>query len=393
MNHNISQGDRRNKMNLDNLKEEIDNIDEELVSLLNKRMDVTRKIAEYKNQNNLPLRDVKNEREKMNEIIEKSDDEKADYMSVLYSMIFDISNSYQNNFASTKSELTSKIEDAIENTDKIFPTHAKVACQGVEGANSQIACDKLFRNANITYYKSFGEVFKSIENGECRYGIIPVENSIAGSVNSAYDLMSKHHFKIVRSIRLKIDHNLLVKPGTKLQDIKEIYSHEQAINQCSEFLGSLKDVKVIPCENTAIAAKRVSESPRGDVAAIASRACISLYNLSSLKESIQNTDNNYTRFICISKDLEIYPGASKTSVMLTLPHEPGSLYKILSRFYALGVNLIKLESRPLPNREFEFMFYFDLETSVYTKGLLGLLDELSSKCDNFNYLGSYNEVI
>ncbi|MCQ2081051.1 MAG: prephenate dehydratase [Lachnospiraceae bacterium] len=380
-------------MDIENLQNEIDNIDKDIVSLLNKRMAISKKIAQTKVENNLPLRDVSKERQKMNEVIDMSEEDLKDYMSVLYSMIFDVTKSYQSTFIAKNSDITSNIENAMEKTDKIFPQHAKVACQGVEGANSQIACDKLFRNANITYYKSFEGVFKAIENGECRYGIVPVENSIAGSVNSAYDLMSKHNFKIVRSIRLKIDHNLLVKPGTKLEDIREIYSHEQAINQCSEFLGSLKDVKVIPCENTAIAAKRVSLSDRNDVAAIASRACISLYNLSSLKESIQNTDNNYTRFICISKELEIYPGASKTSVMLTLPHEPGSLYKILSRFYALGVNLIKLESRPLPNREFEFMFYFDLETSVYTKGLLSLLDELSMICDNFTYLGSYNEVI
>ena len=204
--------------------------------------------------------------------------------------------------------------------------------------------------------------------------------------------MLHHKFHIGRSIRLKVEHNLLVKKGTKIEDIKEIYSHEQAISQCSDFLSTLKDVKVIPCENTAVAAKAVSESDKNDVAAIASRACINAYGLEALEESIQNTDNNYTRFVCISKDLEIYPGANRTSIMLTLPHEQGSLYKLLSKLYALGINLNKLESRPIPNREFEFMFYFDLDTPVYSQKLLQLLGELPSACENFNYLGSYSEV-
>ena len=205
--------------------------------------------------------------------------------------------------------------------------------------------------------------------------------------------MMHHHFNIVRSIRIKIDHNLLANPGTKISDIKEIYSHEQAISQCSDYLASLKNVRIIPCENTAIAAKMVALSGRKDIAALASRNAMKYYELECLKESVQNTDNNYTRFVCISKELEIYPGANRTSLMLTLPHEQGALYKLLSKFYALGINLNKLESRPLPGREFEFMFYFDLDTPVYSPRLLQLLGELPGACEDFSYLGSYSEVI
>ena len=224
-------------------------------------------------------------------------------------------------------------------------------------------------------------------------GVIPLENSSAGSVNEVYDLMMKHRFRIVRSIRLKVDHNLLVKPGTRKEDIREIYSHEQAISQCSEYLKQFPNAKIIPCENTAIAAKRVSESENANKAAIASSLCAKLYHLSMLSESIQNEGNNTTRFICISKQIEIYPGADRTSLMMVLPHEPGALYKVLSRFYALGINLIKLESRPIPERNFEFMFYFDLETSVYSPQFLQLMGELESLCERFSYLGSYGEVV
>ncbi len=243
------------------------------------------------------------------------------------------------------------------------------------------------------YFSNFDAVFRAIEQGLCRYGVVPVENSTAGSVNSVYDLMMDHHFSIIRSMRLKVDHNLLANNGTKISDIREIYSHEQALSQCSGFLHSLDNVKIIPVENTAVAARIVAESGRNDIAAVASRSCVRYYGLECLKDSIQDKENNYTRFIAISKDLEIYPGADRTSLMAVLPHEAGSLYRLLSRFYALDINLNKLESRPLPGREFEFMFYFDLETPVYSPQLLELLGDLPNAVDSFTYLGSYSEVV
>ena len=204
--------------------------------------------------------------------------------------------------------------------------------------------------------------------------------------------MMQHDFRIVRSVRLKVDHNLLVKPGTARGDIREIYSHEQAISQCEQYLQSFPGVKVIPCENTAVAAQKVAEGD-GHSAALSSRSCMKLYGLECLEPSVQDRGNNYTRFICISKNLEIYPGADRTSLMAVLSHEPGSLCRMLSRFYALGLNLNKLESRPIPDRNFEFMFYFDLETSVYSAEFQQLMSELPALCEEFSYLGSYSEVV
>ena len=268
-----------------------------------------------------------------------------------------------------------------------------MACQGVEGAYSQIACEKIFKSPFIMYFKNFEAVFTAIEQGLCQYGILPIENSTAGSVNKVYDLMIKHNFSIVRTFRLKVDHNLLVKKGSKLEDIKEIYSHEQAISQCSGFLNTLPGVKIIPVENTAVAAQMVAQSGRADCAALSSRACAELYNLACLVSSVQDKGNNHTRFICISKNLEIYPGSDKTSIMMVLPHRPGSLYRVLARLYTLGINVTKLESRPIPDRDFEFMFYFDLETSVYSEEFIQLMCELDELSEEFKYLGSYTEVV
>ncbi len=374
-------------------RKKMDEIDAEIVRLFAERMKTAADIAAFKKEHGLPVLDPIREREKINAVIEQSPEETKDFAPLLYSLLFEISRSYQNRIIGVDTGLTEKIKTAIDETPKLFPEYASVACQGVEGANSQLACDKLFRNANIMYFSSFSAVFTAIEKGLCKYGVIPVENSTAGSVNTVYDLMMNHHFYIVRSIRLKVDHNLLAKPGTKLSDIKEIYSHEQAISQCSEFLRSLSGVKVIPCENTAIAAKMVSESDSPSVAALSSRNCMKYYGLECLKENVQNSDNNYTRFVCISKNLEIYPGADRTSLMVVLPHEAGSLYRMLSRFYALGINLNKLESRPLPGRDFEFMFYFDLDAPVYSPKFQQLIGELPTACESFSYLGSYSEVI
>ena len=342
-------------MELQDYRRMLDSIDGELLRLFCERMEIAARIGAYKKEHGLPVYDAAREREILLKIAERSPEGMEDYAVALYSLIFELSRASQNRLMGEKSALTARIERAIAETPPLFPQSAMVARQGVEGANAQLACDKLFKLPNIFYFKNFEAVFSAVDSGLCRYGVVPVENSTAGSVNAVYDLMLKYKFRIVRSVRLLVDHNLLVRPGTKLEDIKEIYSHEQAISQCAQFLQKLSGVKVIPCENTAVAAKIAAESD-GTVAALSSRACMKLYGLECLASSVQDRGNNSTRFICISKHLEIYPGADRTSLMMVLPHTPGSLYKVLARFYALGLNLNKLESRPLPERNFEFMF-------------------------------------
>ena len=380
-------------MDITQLREKIDNIDDQLVSLFTQRMEITRDIAAYKKENDLPIYVPARERQKLQEVAKLAGPDMDDYTRVLYSMIFELSRSYQSKQNSTATELYRKITDSIENTPKLFPQAPMVACQGVEGAYSQIACEKIFKNPMIMYFKNFDAIFGAIEQGLCQYGILPIENSTAGSVKKVYDLMIHHNFSIVRTFRLKIDHNLLAKPGTKLSDIQEIYSHEQAINQCSDFLKNMPGVKIIPVENTAVAAQMVAQSQDNHAAAISSKGCEEIYGLCSLADSIQDKGNNRTRFICISKNMEIYPGADKTSIMMVLPHKPGTLYKVLARLYVLGINVIKLESRPIPDRDFEFMFYFDLETSIYSQEFVQLMCELDDLCEEFKYLGSYSEVV
>ena len=380
-------------MSLEQMREEINQIDQELVDLFRRRMELSKSIGAYKQANQLPVQDPARERELLGRVAEQAGEELSEYAQSVYQTILAVSRSYQNAESTRRSGTYQQIQAMLEKTPELFPQRSSVACQGVEGAFSQLACQRLFKLPNIMFFQSFEHVFKAVESGMCQFGVLPIENSTAGSVNKIYDLMLEHNFFIVRSARLKVSHNLLVKPGVKLEDIREIYSHEQAINQCSDFLGTLKDVKITVCENTAVAAQMVSQSDRKDIAAISSRLCAEQYSLQRLKTSVQNLGSNYTRFICISKTPQIYPGADKTSIMMIVPHRPGSLSHILTKFSILGINLTKLESRPLPEREFEFMFYFDLEASVYAPEMERLFLDLESECETIRYLGSYSEII
>ncbi|MDO5775245.1 MAG: prephenate dehydratase domain-containing protein [Eubacteriales bacterium] len=382
-------------MELDQLRQEIDAVDKRLVEDIKERMKVAAAIADYKREHGIPVMDSKREREVLHKIVEMAGDPMlSSYYKVLYSLLFELSRSYQNKLIGNNEEAFKDIRAAIENTPKMFPKMARVACQGVEGAYSMIACEKLFNSPNIMYLGNFEGVFSAVENGLCEYGILPIENSTAGSVRKVYDLMLSHNFYIVRSTRIKVNHCLIAKQGTELKDVKEIYSHEQAISQCSEFLKELgSGVKLTEVENTAVAAQMVAQSGRNDVAALSSYRCAELYGLKSIKSNVQDNGNNHTRFICISKKPEIYPGANKTSVMMVLSHRPGALYKMLARFYALDINVVKLESRPMPDRDFEFMFYFDIETSVYSEEFVQMISELSDGTEEFHYLGSYSEVM
>ena len=378
---------------LKELRNEADILDEKIVDLFKERMDLVTRMAKYRAENRLPFARDQREREILKRVSDRTGEEYEGYARLVYNTIFDVDHSAQANVLAQRSNLVERISRSVDETPKLFPKRATVACQGVAGAYSHAAAERLFQLPEIQFYNTFDDVFAAVENGDVEYGVLPIENSSYGSVVSIYNLMQHYNFYIVKSLRLRINHQLLAKPGTKLSDIKEIYSHEQAIGQCDPFLSSLKGVKVTKVANTALAAQMVAESDRADIAAISSRECADLYGLDILKNHIQVTDNNYTRFICISKKLEIYPGANRISLILTLPHVPCSLYHMVAKFAAIDVNLTKLESRPIPGSDFEFLFYFDLDASVYQEDLLYLLSELEASPETFVFLGCYLEAI
>jgi len=379
-------------MTIEELRTQIDRIDSEMIRLYAERMETARQIGLYKKEHHLPVTDPAREREVLNRAGAEAGEANENGVRALFGFLMAQSRANQMLEGKETSDLGRLISRSLEETPKLFPEKATVACQGVEGAYSQQACEKIFRAPSIMFCRTFENVFSAIESGLCEYGILPIENSLAGSVNSVYDQLISRKCYIVRSARVKIDHMLLAPPGVKMEDIREVWSHEQAIQQCSGFLGENKRWRVNICSNTAAAAQMVAGSGRKDAAAISSAQCAPLYGLEILKTEIQNNGNNHTRFICISRKPEIYPGADHTSLMLALPNRPGALYQLLGRFYAQGINLTKLESRPVPGKDFEFMFCFDIDASVYSPAFARLIEELNVVLEECCYLGSYSEL-
>ncbi len=378
---------------LGDARKKIDKIDEELVKLFVERLAVSRDVALAKRENGGAVSDPAREREILSKVSEAVGLDNENSARLFFSTLFSISKARQRSLIKGESPLVKDIRGAIAAPNRSFPNRAFVACCGTEGSYAQQAAVRLVKVPTIVYFNSFEKVFEAVEKGLCAYGVLPVENSAAGSVTAVYDLMQSHRFHIARSVRLRVDHVLLANPGTKIEDIKEVASHPHALAQCSAFMKAHPHIHAVPSANTAVAAKELAASGRRDMAVIASRTCAELYGLEVVAEKLQDAAYNYTRFICISKNLEIYPDANRISLMLSLPHRPGSLAEIISKFAAIDVNLTKLESRPLPGVDFEFRFIFDFEASPEDQSVLCLLSELSQdpEIEHFVFLGAYGE--
>ena len=378
-------------MELSEIRRSIDAVDDQLLNLFLERMRLSEAVGAYKNENHLPILNKQREREILTKVSEKAGSQER-YAYHLFSTLFELSRSRQAELVNAPTRVGAQIESSLAAGAALFPQTGLVACQGVEGANSQVACDRLLPRGSIVYVKTFQAVVSAVESGLCKFGVLPIENSSNGSVRAVYDLLQHHNLSIVRSTRLCIRHELLTLPGVKQSEITEIYSHEQAIGQCSKFLGSLEGVRVIPCDNTAMAAKMVAESGNRHAAAISSHPCAALYGLECVNDAIQDSDNNYTRFVCVTKDPVIYAGANRISLVIAFENRPGALYELLAKLAALDINMTKLESCPVAGSDFEFIFFLELDASVQDPSVLAMLEEMERSCAQFQFLGNYAEV-
>ena len=377
---------------LGSIRAEIDSIDRELARLFQRRLEIVGQVAASKLERGAPVSDPARERDILSRVTAAVGPEYENGARLFFSTLFGISKARQRTMLAGESPLVDRIRAAASKGTR-FPNRAVVACAGTEGSYAQEATTLMFPLPTILYFNGFEPVFEAVEQGLCPYGILPIENSAAGSVSAVYDLMVRHRFHIVRALRLKVDHVLLAARGVKLADVREIVSHPHALAQCGTFLKAHPKIKATPGVNTAVAAKELASSGRRDQAVIASRTCAELYGLDVVAEGIADATFNYTRFICISKNMEIYPDAGKFSIMLSLPHRPGALNGLISKFAAIDVNLTKLESRPIPGMDFEFRFTFDFEAPPTDTAVLALLSELSQDpgIEHFTFLGAYAE--
>lgn len=308
---------------LASLRVEIDDINDRILDLFQQRMDVAARIADVKRELGRPVSDPAREREILAHVRSAARPEMGSPATVLFSLLMEMASARQERLLHPTTKLRERIEDAVEHTPKTFPADARVACQGGDGSDSCLACERLFRHPSIAQFKDYDGVVKAVDAGFCAFGILPLETAEKGTEHRIYDLMMEHDLHIVRTVRMG--------------------------RGALEGLASLEHVA---CEGT----------------------------------------SSQIRLACVTKDLRIYPGADRASFMMVLPHEPGSLYRVLARLYALDINLTKVESRPLPQEDYKYMFYFDMDVPVYSEEFGDLVCELGDLCDDFKYLGSYTEA-
>ena len=369
-------------MNLDKIREEIDSIDKALCELIVKRMDCSKEVAGYKLENNLPVFDKKRENAILDKITKQSN-QYGEQLKRIYNSLMEQSKSIQ------YSLIGGNIRDSF--VEAPSPDSVKkVACQGVEGAYSHLTAISLYKNATPLFYDTWQDVCKAVEKGEAEYGILPVENSWAGSVHEVYDLLINGDFYISMCADAKIRHNLIGLKGADKSQITTVLSHSQALAQCSDYLianGYLKEQMA----NTAMAVKKVSQLNDKRIAAIGSKYSADVYSLEVLDSAIASSEHNTTRFVSISKQPQIMKKTDKISVVLCLDNKSGTLYNLLACFACCNMNLTKIESRPIKGKQFEYLFYIDFEGNLYDNQTLGVLTTVKNDLPYFKLLGNYPE--
>lgn len=372
-------------MDLKELRNQIDVIDEQLLEIFQKRMDLCLQVAEYKKKNNINVLQKGREQEVLDCIRAKSRQEFQESAVVLFSNIMDISKSYQ------QCELN-KNKKYIDYSPLEVTSSDKIGCYGVKGSNSEEATRKIFGNSvEVGFYREFEDVFKAVDEGKIDFGIVPIQNSSTGSISQTYDLMRKYNVYINKMVRVSIKHCLASANAKNVSEVEEVYSHPQAIMQCSEFI-ERNGLKTVHYASTATSARHVSKSER-KIAAICSERCAKIYKLKVLEKNISDVSSNFTRFICISKKFMAENDANRVSVLMSLSNNEGSLYRTLTKFRVAGLNLLKIESRPLRNGNFDVAFYLDFEGSVKDNSVNALLVEMRNELSDFRFLGNYKELI
>ena len=373
-------------MELKDLREQIDALDTQIQQLFEQRMDIVKDVAAYKKEHQLPVLHTNRETEILERVAKEARPEYVAGERVLFTNIMDISKCSQKQLLQADSPL-------LYQSLPFCPEKAqKVACQGVPGAYSHIAANKLFCDDVLAFYPHFEDVFTAVLNGQADYGVVPIENSNAGSVVEVYELLKKHSIFIAKRIKIKIDHCLAALPGSKLKQLKEVYSHEQGIQQCSGFI---KRTGLQPhvFSNTAAAAEFVAASCQEQgLACICSKQAAERNGLSVVQESIANISENYTRFIVISRAPCHGADNDIVSVSFCLPHTVGSLYRMLTKFSVYNINMQKIESKPIGNKNFDIMFYLDFTGNLTEQNTAVLLEDLAADLIEFRYLGNYSEI-
>ena len=369
-------------------REKLDGIDREIVRLFEERMAVCGQVAEYKIETGKAVYDGEREKQKLAAVREMAaGDQNKEVVEELFTQLMTMSRRYQYSLLCARKKTPPL---GFTEVEEIRKRDVRVVFQGVEGAYSHAAVRMYFgEDADAYHVEKFEDTIRELERGQADYAVLPIENSTAGFVITNYDLLSRYDNYIVGEIYVPVDHVLLGVPGASVSDVKTVYSHNQALMQCSEYLDSHGDWNQVSVLNTAAAAKKVMEEGDKTQAAVASRTAGELYGLAELKTSISNERGNTTRFLVLSREPVYEKKASKVTVTFEVPHVSGSLYKILGNFIFNGVNMRMIESRPIPDKPFEYRFFVDIEGNLSHAPVHNALAGIQAEASSMKSLGNY----
>ena len=374
---------------LQELRQEIDVIDRELVELFRRRMDVTRRVGEYKRARGIPVLDPERERQVLQNKGELAGESLRPAAITLFQTIMALSRRQQRDLMDKGPDNPGVLRWQSARTNSRPPVAApRVVYQGVPGAYSeQAALDFFGPGADTAGLEQFEDCFLALREGRADYAVLPIENSSTGAIRQIYDLLTQYECYMVGEATVKVEHCLMALPGATLDSITHVYSHEQGLFQCERYLNAHPDWKQVPQADTAGSAQMVAESGDLTRAAICSARAAELYGLNILARGINHNTHNTTRFVVVSPQLELRPGADKISTLFVLPHEAGSLHEILTVFSVHGLNLVKLESRPMPGRSWEYMFFLEFTGQPGSPAVADALHELAQTTGEFRVLG------
>ena len=375
-------------MDLDELRVEIDSVDRQMVELFEKRMDIASQIADYKIANGKKVFDRDREIQKIKAVKEMAH---SDFNRIgveeLFSQLMSVSRKLQ--YQKLQDQGASGRLPFIP-IDSIDKRSSRVCYQGAEGAYSEIATKRFFGDdVNAFHVETFRDAMQVLEEGSADYAVLPIENSTAGVISETYDLLTEFENYIVGEQIIEIRHCLLGTAGARLEDIKTVYSHLQSLLQSARFLTEHSDIKQIGMKNNAFAAKKVAEDKDKSQAAIASSLAAKIYGLEIIQEGINQADSNSTRFIVVTNQKVFLKGAGKISLCLEIPHEAGALYHIMSHFIYNNLNMTKIESRPIEDKDWEYRFFIDFDGNLEDSAVKNALRGLREEAKMMKVLGNY----
>lgn len=370
------------------LRDEIDEIDAEIVTLYERRMAIAQEVAEYKISVGKPVFDKTREQSKLKNLSEKVHTNFLKHgVQELFEQIMSMSRKRQYQLLTEHGQVEPLEFEEVAGFDY---KEAKIVFQGTEGAYSQLAMQEYFgKNIDSWHVDTWRDAMEAIKNGEADYAVLPIENSSAGIVSENYDLLVEYDNCIVGEQIIRIDHALLALPGVKKEEITDIYSHPQALMQCGRYLDAHREWEKHSYKNTAMASLKVKEDGEKHKAAIGSKLNADIYGLQVLEEAIQDNKNNYTRFIIVTGKKVFVKEASKISISFEIPHESGSLYHKLSHFIYNGLNMNKIESRPISDRTWEYRFFVDFDGNLKDAAVQNALRGLKEETTRLKILGNY----